>query len=115
MTVTVSFVGSSVDAAAFVRSMTSCTVESTAALRAPSRAAFAVLFHEWNANPKSMIAEDQHEEERGDDGELDRRRSALAVDPAAPVAGMREPRAAVERVRGSLEHWACAVSSFIGP
>ena len=80
-------------------------VESTAALRAPSRAAFAVLFHEWNANPKSMIPKTRHEEEGGDDGELDRRGSALAVDPTAPGAGMREPRAAVERVRGSLEHW----------
>ena len=52
-----SFVGSSVDAAAIVRAL-AMSVEvriDTAALRAPSRAAFAALFHEWNANPKSMM------------------------------------------------------------
>ena len=54
--------------------------------------------------PEIDDREDQTEEEGGDDGELDRRGSALTVDPTAPGAGMREPRAAVERLRGSLEH-----------
>ena len=57
-TSTVSFVVSSVEAAAIVRNLMALTGSrslTTAALRAPSRAAFAALFHEWNAKPKSMI------------------------------------------------------------
>src|SRR6185295_4987431 len=54
-TITVSLVGSRVDAAALVRLAMSNGSEDTAPLRAPSRAAFAVLFHEWKANPKSMM------------------------------------------------------------
>jgi hypothetical protein len=50
-------------------------------------------------------SEDEHDEHACHDRELDRRCSALAVDPTAPAAGIREPRADVEWVRGSLEHW----------
>ena len=114
VTVTVSFVGSSVDAAAFVRSMMSCTVESTAALRAPSRAAFAVLFHEWNANPKSMIAKTRQKKR------VATMANSTAAAPRSPwIRPRREPACAggVPPSSGSADPGAlgCAVSSSSVP
>ncbi len=88
---------------------------STAALRAPSRAAFAALFHEWNANPKSMIPKTNMKKSEATIANSTAAAPVL-VDAIRPRRDdTRKPRAALERLRGWSGALGCASGSSSVP